>query len=70
MRSLLEEMENDSSKEEMAEDEPIEEGIGTRVIGNNKTRSAEYHRSYFAKFGFLAFKSVCYRTPYYVIETN
>lgn len=33
VRSLLEEMENDSSKEEMADEEPIEEGIGARVIG-------------------------------------
>ena len=38
----MEEMENDSSRDEMTEDEPTEQGIATRVIGKNRPQMIEH----------------------------
>lgn len=42
VKSLMEEMENDSSGDEMTEDEPAEQGIATRVIGKNRPQTMEH----------------------------
>ena len=42
VKSLMAEMENDSSRDEMTEDEPTEQGIATRVIGKNRLQMIEH----------------------------